>query len=122
MKIYDADEDSEPILSIEVARRKYGAGDCDHSQVIVDERLALLECRRCGKAVDPIHFVVHLSRKWEHMERARKRSEAMVRLLAERRKTKCNHCGAMATIRWSPSEAKLNQEVIRLEAGRWLIP
>jgi ribosomal protein S27E len=74
---------------------------CDHTRAgfVVDESLLVVECGSCGEKLNPVWAMARLCEQeslWRRMREAyiHERKE-----LAQRVRTKCQHCGQMTRIR-----------------------
>ena len=76
------------VVSIERFRRKRPDGHkwCKHLAVKVDPDDRALECTACGADVDPIDYIVTLSRTWDDVKRAAASGEVEVRRIHDRTK------------------------------------
>lgn len=74
-------------------------GSCDHRcAVFVDPKLAEVECSKCGEKLNPIDVLTIMAAEETGWHRAHQRYQDEMRRLAERQRTKCEHCGEMTTI------------------------
>ena len=64
----------------------------------VDEKGGRCKCLDCGEDVSPIFVLVQLMKKESRWRRTRERYEDEMKRLAERSKTKCEHCGKITRI------------------------
>ncbi|MCC8495780.1 hypothetical protein [Xanthomonas hortorum] len=94
-------------------------GGCRHAHTEVDEKKAEVTCRDCGEKINPIWLLMQLATE-DRMLRDRWASmKAELRLMGERVRTKCQHCGQLTrvSIRANASELqKLAGEIKREEA------
>lgn len=76
---------------------------CLHSPLlgatyIVDEKLAEVECGKCGAKLNPMWVLAEIARNDRRMQEAAIRYQDEQRRLAERQRTKCEHCERMTRI------------------------
>jgi hypothetical protein len=67
-------------------------------QYIVDESAAEVECGKCGAKLNPMWVLVRLACEDRRYEDSQKRHQEEMKRLAERSRTKCDHCGKMTRI------------------------
>lgn len=87
-------EDRTLVQPFEVARY----GECDHPRFIVDPAKAEVECAVCSERLNPIWVLTRLAGEDRRMENTRERYREEMARLAERSRTKCQHCGEMTRI------------------------
>jgi ribosomal protein S27E len=77
-------------------------GECEHSQVIVDEDLWSVECSQCGEKMDPIRFLIRLahneSREEFRIQKLRNEYKRIIDILAIKTNTRCKHCGKITPV------------------------
>jgi DNA-directed RNA polymerase subunit RPC12/RpoP len=71
---------------------------CRHERFVIDERLAYVRCADCREKIDPMFALLQLCRKQGEFMRQHERYRTEIERLAERRRTKCTHCGQMTRI------------------------
>lgn len=74
-------------------------GPCPHGKYLVDETAATVECALCHAKLNPIHVLSVLANRETMWHRARARYQEEMKLLTERSRTKCQHCGKLTRIR-----------------------
>ena len=74
------------------------SGGCMHSRFVVDDKKLEVECGDCKEKLNPMWVLVHLTIQDKQMHEAAKRYKEEMARLAERERTKCNHCGQMTRI------------------------
>lgn len=84
------------ILSFKVHEDKYT--DCKHLNILVDEAWGYIECADCHKHLDPIQYLYKIATKERLMEFRRDQMEKFEQDILKKNKTKCEHCGKMATV------------------------
>lgn len=72
---------------------------CAHKNVLVDERLAELECADCGALLNPIKWLLNMMHEFRRMEESYVRLNTLREQIAERSRTKCQHCNRTTLIR-----------------------
>lgn len=70
----------------------------DNAKLIIDEKLATVECGHCGERLNPMSALSWLAHRDSQFHRAAKRYQEEQRRLAARSRTKCQHCGQMTRI------------------------
>lgn len=75
-------------------------GGCCHfmAPYIVDEKLAEVECGRCGAKLNPMWVLSQLAIHDRRYEEGQKRYQEEMKRLSERERTKCESCGKMTRI------------------------
>lgn len=75
-------------------------GGCGHVyvQYIVDEKLAEVECGKCGAKLNPMWVLTRLANEDRRYEEGQKRYQEEMKRLSERSRTKCHNCGKMTEI------------------------
>lgn len=86
------------ILSLEIAREKYGQKHCDHWKVIVNEKFAKCECGDCGKELNPMWVLTRYANEESRFVRERKAYIEAYEAYEKRSRTKCQHCGKITRI------------------------
>lgn len=71
---------------------------CYHRRFTIDEKLQEVECRDCGEKLNPMFALVQLARQENRYHELHERYQDEMTRLAERSKTKCQHCGQMTRI------------------------
>lgn len=73
--------------------------ECSHrGPYVVDETLAEVECATCHAKLNPIWVLARIANRETSMERHRATYQDEMQRLAERKKTKCEHCQKMTRI------------------------
>lgn len=72
---------------------------CQHTaSFTVDEKLDTVECSACGEKLNPIWALKQLARMETRWHRHHEQYQEECKRLAERSRTKCQHCGEMTRI------------------------
>lgn len=76
---------------------------CIHSPLmgasyVVDEKLAEVECGKCGAKLNPMWVLAQIASHDRRLHEAQARYQDEQKRLAERSKTKCQHCQKMTRI------------------------
>lgn len=76
---------------------------CIHSPLIgasyiVDEKLAEVECGKCGAKLNPMWVLAQIAGQDRRLHEAAARYQDEQKRLAERSRTKCQHCHQMTRI------------------------
>lgn len=87
------DDDIERVLTVV---SQYGG--CRHERFTIDKRLAQVECRDCKAVLDPMFALTKLAEKETRYHELHARYQDEMARLAQRTKTKCEHCGSMTRI------------------------
>jgi ribosomal protein S27E len=87
-----------PELGDERALRVVSSGGCWHKVFIVDEKLAEVTCATCGTKLNPLWVLTQLAQSENRFHELHARYHDELKRLAERSKTKCEHCGGMTRI------------------------
>ena len=85
------------LISFEVA--KYNPDKCNHNQTVIDEELAMVKCKTCGKELNPIWVLMRFAREDSRYRRNMKANAESEKAYEKRIRTKCQHCGKMTRIR-----------------------
>jgi len=87
---------------VSIKRKEYDPHGCKHNTALVDEKLWQIECRDCGKILDPIQFLVDITRKEEHAEfhydRIKREYRRIEKAIEIKTHTECEHCGKTTRI------------------------
>lgn len=89
---------------------------CRHNQVLVDEKLAEVECADCGAKLNPMWVLINLAHEDSLLRTNWAGMRAEIRLLGERTRTKCQHCGKMTRVSIHGSDQKLRELAQRIKA------
>lgn len=92
LPVKQRDNDTERVLT-EV--RSY---DCFHRRFVIDDHLQQVECRDCGEKLNPMYALAQLARQENRYHELHARYHDELHRLAERSRTKCQHCGKMTSI------------------------
>ena len=79
-------------------RKKYH-GACQHRRITVDPEYTQLECRDCGKQLNPVEWLANKSEFYQGLQYERHRWEAAKKHYEVKSKCKCEHCGKMTRIK-----------------------
>lgn len=71
---------------------------CMHKRFTVDERLQEIECRDCKAKLNPMYALLSLCRQEGRYHELHERYQDEMQRLAERTRTKCQHCDQMTRI------------------------
>jgi len=71
---------------------------CMHRRFTIDDRLGHVECRDCKEKLNPMHALTMLARQETQYHELHERYQDELKRLAERSKTKCEHCQKMTRI------------------------
>lgn len=72
---------------------------CAHrGPYVVDESLSEVECATCHAKLNPMWVLTRMANRETSMERHRATYQDEMQRLAERKKTKCEHCRKMTRI------------------------
>lgn len=72
--------------------------ECQHNRFTIDEKLQEVECRDCKEKLSPMYALLALARQETRYHELHARYQDEMKRLAERSKTKCQHCGQMSRI------------------------
>lgn len=72
---------------------------CAHKNVLVDEQLAELECADCGSLLNPIKWLLNMTHEFRRMDESYGKLNTLRQQIAERSRTKCQHCNRITLIR-----------------------
>lgn len=75
-----------------------GYPKCYHGPFIVDSDNAEVTCGKCGEKLNPMVVLDRLARKESQYRATAERYQEEMKRLAERSRTKCQHCGKMTRI------------------------
>ena len=73
--------------------------NCQHNSILVDAKLAKVECAQCGKELNPMWVLNRMVIQESRWNRERKNYIEMQEKLEKRVRTKCEHCKKMTRIR-----------------------
>lgn len=91
------DEPTNVIVLSEVVSR-YRFDKCQHRRVLVDEVENEVECRDCGKRLNPMVVLARLAREESRLKVRIEQLKDLNQKLDAKRKTKCRHCGHMTEV------------------------
>ncbi|MFP4891245.1 hypothetical protein [Paraburkholderia sp. EG304] len=75
------------------------SGQCWHGQgYLVDDKLAEVTCAACGEKLNPLWVLTQLAYRENRFHELHERYQDELARLAERERTKCQHCGNMTRI------------------------
>jgi ribosomal protein S27E len=102
------------VVSLVVRReslsKKRFSGRCQHTKLIVDEDFTTLECRSCGKHLNPVEWLAKVAEFYRGLQRERSRYESAKNRYEAKSRCKCEHCGKITRIK--PAS---NSEVAKFE-------
>lgn len=83
--------------------RAVNVNRCGHNEFegaafIVDEKLDQVTCSKCGERLNPMWVLKQLTNRDSRFHEAHRRYHEEQQRLAERARTKCQHCGEMTRI------------------------
>jgi ribosomal protein S27E len=84
------------LLTLKNKRPKFD--DCDHKQGIIDSKLNIVTCGKCGAQLNPIWYLSMLALEESRFSRERERYLEVIEHYESRKRTKCEHCGKMTSI------------------------
>lgn len=87
------------VISLEAARHRFDMGKCSHNKILVDDRLNTVECKKCGEKLNPIWVLMKFVTEETQWERNLELLKQQREMLDKRKRTKCQHCKKMTTIR-----------------------
>lgn len=86
-------ETNDRVLSVVIA------GKCYHTMgFLLDESLEHVHCKQCNEALNPMFVLKQLANKENHYHATAVRYQEEMARLANRSRTKCQHCGEMTRI------------------------
>ena len=71
---------------------------CFHRRFVIDETAAQVECKDCKEKLSPMWVLMQLAQRENKYHEYHARYQEELARLAERSKTKCQHCGQMTRI------------------------
>lgn len=71
---------------------------CMHQTFVVDEKKLEVECAVCGERMNPMWVLVRIATKEHSIHEASRRYKDEMARLADRSRTKCDHCGKITRI------------------------
>jgi hypothetical protein len=103
------EQSSADVLKLPVSRRRDLGNDrtlapvvgakCFHQHgFLVDERAADVTCATCGDKLNPMWVLLQLMHKEHRWHALHERYQDEMQRLAERERTKCQHCGQITRI------------------------
>jgi uncharacterized protein CbrC (UPF0167 family) len=91
---------------------------CQHRSIIVDTRLAEVECADCQAKLNPVAALAFLMKNWEWINRRNENLiEAHRKMLADfqefetRKRMRCQHCGKLTLKKHESEQPKRLTEV-----------
>lgn len=72
---------------------------CVHKNVLVDDQLAELECADCGSLLNPVKWILNMRSEFTRMSDSYQRLNTLRQKIAERSRTKCQHCNRITTLK-----------------------
>jgi hypothetical protein len=75
-----------------------GVPKCLHKHVIVSEEESEVTCEDCGTKLNPIYVLGRMAREESRWEREGRRIIEARKMLSERSRCKCQHCGKITHI------------------------
>lgn len=86
------------VISIEIARKSRFDRKCPHYRIAVDVDFAAIECRDCGKELNPIEWIAMMTEEWARVTSLYKKYTVAKELYDEKERSRCQHCGKMTRI------------------------
>lgn len=103
MKVELPDSAGENVISISVVRKTRFSRDCRHRQVEVDPVLAEVECKSCGKNVNPIEWIAMMAEEWDRVKELYRLHKDAADVWEEKQRTQCQFCKRITPVN-APSE------------------
>lgn len=72
---------------------------CYHEAFVVDQEKSEVECAKCGEKLNPMWVLSYLAGQDRRMAENHAYAQESMSRLADRSRTKCQHCGKMTRIR-----------------------
>jgi len=92
------------VISIEVKRKhRFQRNACQHHRVDVDETLANVMCRDCGKEVNAIAWIVMMTTEWWRVKDLYQLYKDAAEVWEAKQRTQCQHCKKLTPVN-APSE------------------
>lgn len=82
---------------------------CLHRRATIDAEARLVECADCKASLDPIEFLALLAREETRLDRLRESNAAVSKMLDEKRRFKCAHCGKFTDVTKSGRENRYDE-------------
>lgn len=93
--------DDEPtnviVLSEVITRHRHDK--CQHKRVQIDEIENEVECKDCGKRLNPMAILARLAREESRLKIRIEQLKELNAQLDAKKRTKCSHCGSMTNVR-----------------------
>ena len=75
---------------------------CQHTRVLIDEKLYYIECEQCGERLDPVGWLIGLKKRglavlFEYQQTMREQ-EKLIAYIKKHNRCKCEHCGRLTKI------------------------
>lgn len=86
------DRDGNNVISISVARQHMFRRDCRHLAIDLDEMLAHVYCRDCGKEVNAVQWIAMAAEEWHRVQHLYELQKNAAEVMAEKQKTQCQFC------------------------------
>jgi uncharacterized Zn finger protein len=81
-----------------IKKKDFNAEECNHLNIVVDEKLWYIECADCGEHLDPVHYLVRLANNEAIAHFKYQQLEHLSRKIQAKNKCKCEHCGKITKI------------------------
>lgn len=91
-------------------------GKCQHQRVEVDEKLAEVRCTDCNEKLNPVNVLIMLSREDDRLRDRWAVMRAEIRLLGERTRTKCDHCGKFTRVKLRANYQEVREMTEKIKA------
>jgi hypothetical protein len=75
-----------------------GKSSCHHDAFVVDPKKSEVECAKCGESLNPMWVLSYLAMKDRNIASNFDRAQEAMTRLAQRVRTKCQHCGKLTRI------------------------
>ena len=87
--------------------RDYDKPQCKHLAIFVDTALAMIKCKTCGEALNPIEWIARLGERWDEVKRNTQLYREAKAEYEAKKKARCEHCGKMTKLRpASPAQVR----------------
>jgi hypothetical protein len=83
---------------IQIQSRRCEKAQLFHGPYLVDASLREVECKACGRMLNPIDVLIHLSRQESQLNEKFKRIQWKVQLADKKNRCKCENCGKMTRV------------------------
>lgn len=85
--------DKDNVISIEVLRKhRYQREGCTHHSIEVDETLANVLCRNCGKEVNAVAWIAMMAQEWWRVKDLYQLHRDAAEVWEAKQRTQCQFC------------------------------